>query len=156
MICGWPAGTQRCRAAARKVASFRRADAAQVCNDVGFVILGGQLESSLVLPAWQIVNERWRDEWKAEAPPLPRSDVSFRLDQKTANLRVATVSSLNQWSVTTEGKQKKSTCANRVSLQKNNNNHSVRRGRYRSVLASILALHCSKKRQISRWPWPAE
>ena len=86
---------------------------------------------------------------------LPSPHVSFRLDQKTANFKVATESRPNQWSVSTEGKQKKSTCANRVSLQKNNNNNSVRRVNYWKFSASILALHCSKKRQTSSWPRPA-
>jgi hypothetical protein len=34
------------------------------------------------------------------------SDVSSRLDQKTANFKVATRSSVMQWSQLTEGKQK--------------------------------------------------
>ena len=41
---------------------------------------------------------------RAEAP-APRSDVSFRLDQKTGNFKVAAVSRKNQWGVLTEGKQ---------------------------------------------------
>ena len=53
-------------------------------------------------------------EWKmlrllrggsAEAPG-PRSDVSFRLDQKTANFKAAIGSRHMQWSVLTEGKKK--------------------------------------------------
>ena len=42
---------------------------------------------------------------RAEAP-LPRSDVSFRLDQKTGNFKVAIASRPMQWSVITEEKQK--------------------------------------------------
>ena len=42
---------------------------------------------------------------RAEAP-LPRSDVSFRLDQKTGNFKVARDSRLMQWSVLPEEKQK--------------------------------------------------
>ena len=42
---------------------------------------------------------------RAEAP-APRSDVSFRLDQKTANFKKAIVSRVMQWSGLTEGKQK--------------------------------------------------
>jgi hypothetical protein len=42
---------------------------------------------------------------RAEAP-VPRSDVSFRLDQKTGNFKVAIGSRLMQWSALTEGKQK--------------------------------------------------
>ncbi len=37
--------------------------------------------------------------------PVPRSDVSFRLDQKTGNFKMAEVSRQNQWGVFTEGKQ---------------------------------------------------
>ena len=42
---------------------------------------------------------------RAEAP-FPRSDVSFRLDQKTGNFKVAIVSRQMQWGPLTEGKQK--------------------------------------------------
>ena len=37
---------------------------------------------------------------------VPRSDVSFRLDKKTANFKVAIASRPMQWSGLTEGKQK--------------------------------------------------
>ncbi len=43
--------------------------------------------------------------WRAEAP-VPRSDVSFRLDQKTANFKVAIVSREMQWSELTGEKQR--------------------------------------------------
>ena len=42
---------------------------------------------------------------RAEAP-LPHSDVSFRLDQKTANFEVTMVSRPMQWSPLTEEKEK--------------------------------------------------
>ncbi len=42
---------------------------------------------------------------RAEAP-VPRSDVSFRLDQKTGNFKVAIGSRPMQWSALPEGKQK--------------------------------------------------
>ncbi len=42
---------------------------------------------------------------RAEAPVLSR-DVSFRLNQKTANFKVALVSRETQWSAFTEEKQK--------------------------------------------------
>ena len=42
---------------------------------------------------------------RAEAP-VPRSDVSFRLDQKTGKFKMAKVSRQNQWGVLTEGKRK--------------------------------------------------
>ena len=41
---------------------------------------------------------------RAEAP-VPRSDVSFRLDQKTGNFKAAMGSRVMQWSAITEGKQ---------------------------------------------------
>ena len=37
---------------------------------------------------------------------MPRSDVSFRLDQKTGNFKAAIDSRAMQWGVLTEGKQK--------------------------------------------------
>ncbi len=39
--------------------SFRSADAAQVCNDVGFVDVDGVFECSVAKAARQIVSERW-------------------------------------------------------------------------------------------------
>ena len=42
---------------------------------------------------------------RAEAP-APRSDVSFRLDQKTGNFKAAIISRVMQWGVFTEGNQK--------------------------------------------------
>ena len=46
-------------AAARGGASFRSADAAQVCSNVGFVLVEGAFECSFALAARQIVSERW-------------------------------------------------------------------------------------------------
>ena len=46
-------------AAARGGASFRRADAAQVCSNVGIVALDGVIECSFAIAARQIVSERW-------------------------------------------------------------------------------------------------
>ena len=42
---------------------------------------------------------------RAEAP-VPRSDVGFRLDQKTGNFKAAMGSRVMQWGASTEGKQK--------------------------------------------------
>ena len=62
----------------------------------------------------------------AEAP-APRSDVSFRLHQKTANFKVAIASRHMQWGPFTEEKQKNQLAnKKRVSLHKNNNNHEGR------------------------------
>ena len=47
------------RGAARGGASFGRADAAQVCNDVGFFADDGAFECSAAPAARQIVSERW-------------------------------------------------------------------------------------------------
>ena len=41
---------------------------------------------------------------RAEAP-VPRSDVSFRLDQKTGNIKAASGSRQEQWGFMTEEKQ---------------------------------------------------
>jgi hypothetical protein len=67
---------------------LRCADAAQVGSDVGILVFDGPSECSLANPA------------------IPRSDVSFRLDQKTANFKVAVASRPMQWSPATEEKQK--------------------------------------------------
>ena len=94
---------------------------------------------------------------RAEAP-VPRSDVSFRLDQKTGNFKVAMVSRVMQWSALTEGKQK-----NKLAQKEFRFIKSIiiiiiiiREGNYPLSFASISALHCSKRRVISRWPREAE
>ena len=85
---------------------------------------------------------------RAEAH-VPRSDVSFRLDQKTGNFfKAATDSRAMQWSALTEEKQKNEHA--QTELHKNNSN--VRGGNYMLAFASISALHCRKRRQISRLP----
>jgi hypothetical protein len=38
---------------------LRRADAAQVCSDVGFLVADGVFECSIAIAARQIVSERW-------------------------------------------------------------------------------------------------
>ncbi len=50
------------RSSLRGNSSFRRADAAQVCNDVVFFFADGEFECSLAIAARQKVSERWR-EW---------------------------------------------------------------------------------------------
>ena len=54
---------------------------------------------------------------RAEAP-VPRSDVSFRLDQQTGNSNAVTPCRVMQWSVLTEGKANISACH-----MKNNENN---------------------------------
>ena len=45
--------------AVKRSASLRRADAAQVCNNVDFVEGDGLIECSFAIAARQIVSERW-------------------------------------------------------------------------------------------------
>jgi hypothetical protein len=85
---------------------------------------------------------------RAEAP-VPRSDVSFRLDQKTANFKVVLDSRVMQWSFLTEGKQKNELAQKEFRFIKT---IIIRGGNYLMFFASISALHCSKRRQTSRWP----
>ena len=79
---------------------------------------------------------------------VPRSDVSFRLDQKTGNFKVAIQSSQMQWGVFTEGKQKNELAQKEFRFIKT---MIMRGGNYLLLFASISALHCSKRRQTSRW-----
>ncbi len=60
---------------------------------------------------------------RAEAH-VPRSDVSFRLDQKTGNFKAAKESRLKQWSVLTEGKQTNELAQKEFRFIKNNNNNN--------------------------------
>jgi hypothetical protein len=53
-------------AAARGGASFRSADAAQVCSNVGFVVVDGVFECSVAAAARQIVSERLKDGERGE------------------------------------------------------------------------------------------
>ena len=89
----------------------------------------------------------------AEAP-APRSDVSFRLNQKTGDFKVAVVSRLMQWGALTEGKQTNEHAQKEFRFIKTI--RIIRGGNHLSSFASILALHCSKRRQTSRWPYIAE
>ena len=85
----------------------------------------------------------------------PRSDVSFRLDQKTGNFKVAFDSRLMQWSALTEGKQKNELAQKEFRFIKTMI-IIIRGGNYLVSFASISALHCSKRRQTSRLPSRAE
>ncbi len=87
---------------------------------------------------------------RTEAPG-PRSDVSFRLDQKTGNFKVARDM---QWGVLTEGKQKNELAQKEFRFIKTI--IIIRGGNYPMSFASISALHCSKRRQTSRWPLAAD
>ena len=86
---------------------------------------------------------------RAEAPP--RSDVSFRLDQKTGNFKVAMCSREMQWSLLPEEKQKNELAQTEFRFIKTII-VIIRGGNYLPFFASISALHCSKRRVTSRWP----
>ncbi len=91
---------------------------------------------------------------RAEAP-LPHSDVSFRLDQKTGNFKVAKHSRPMQWSALTEGKQKNELAQKEFRFIKTII-IIIRGGNYMLSFACISALHCSKRRQTARWPRAAD
>ena len=91
---------------------------------------------------------------RAEAP-LPRSDVSFRLDQKTGNFKMAINSREMQWSALTEERQKNKLAQTEFRLIKTII-IIIKGGNYSSFFASISALNCSKRQQTSRWPSAAE
>ena len=78
----------------------------------------------------------------------PRSDVSFRLDQKTGNFKVAMVSRVMQRGALTEGKQKNELAQKEFRFIKTI--FIIRGGNYVQSFASTSALHCSKRRQTSR------
>ena len=84
----------------------------------------------------------------------PRSDVSFRLHQKTGNFEVAIESRPMQWGASTEGKQKNELAQTEFRFIKRI--IIIREGNYLPSFASISALHCSKRRVISRWPFAAD
>jgi hypothetical protein len=83
-----------------------------------------------------------------------RLHISVALQQKTANFKVAIANRPMQWSVLTEEKQKNQLARTEFQLIKNNNSKGG--GNYPASFASTSALHCSKRRQTSRWPLRAE
>jgi hypothetical protein len=93
---------------------------------------------------------------RAEAP-VPRSDVSFRLHQKSGNFKVAIGSRVMQWgpwTEETEGKQTNELAQKEFRFIKTI--MIIRGGNYPVSFASISALHCSKRRATSRWPYKAD
>jgi hypothetical protein len=60
-----------------------------------------------------------------------------------------------QWSALTEGKKKNELAQTEFRFIKTII-VIIREGNYLPLFASISALHCSKRRQTSRWPFPAE
>ncbi len=83
-----------------------------------------------------------------------RLHISVALQQQTASFKVAFGSRKMQWSATTEQQRNESTCTYRVWLQKNTNNHQGK-GNHSIAFASTSALHWSKSRDASSWPWTA-
>ncbi len=75
---------------------------------------------------------------RAEAP-VPRSDISFRLDQKTANFKVAFGSRVMQWSVLTEEKQQNQLAQTEFRLIKT----IIIRGRANTCRSSLLYQRCT-------------
>ncbi len=90
---------------------------------------------------------------RAEAP-VPRSDVSFRLDQKTGNLKMVMPSRAVQWSALTEEKQKNQLAQTEFRFIKTI--IIIKGGNYLMVLAATSAFDSTKRREISRWPSIAE
>jgi hypothetical protein len=80
--------------------------------------------------------------------------ISVALKQKSANFKVAILSRAMQWGVLTEGKQKNELAQKEFRFIKTI--IKIRGGNYPLSFASISALHCSKRRQTSRWPSRAE
>ncbi len=84
----------------------------------------------------------------------PRSDVSFRIDQKTGNFKAAILSLAMQWSVLTEENQKNELAQTELRFTKTI--ITITGGNYPWPIAPIMmisALHCSKRRQTSRRPF---
>lgn len=92
--------------------------------------------------------------WGRAEAPGPRNDVSFRLHQKTAKINASGLNRAMQWSVLTELKQKNELAQNEFRFIRTI--IITRIVNYRKSFASISALHCSKRRQISRWWWSAD
>ncbi len=80
--------------------------------------------------------------------------ISVALQQKTANFKVAIHSRPMQCSVLTEGKQKNKLAQTEFRFIKTT--IIIREGNYLPSFASMSALHCSKRRVMSRWPYIAD
>ena len=81
--------------------------------------------------------------------------ISVALQQKTGHFKVTIASRVMQWSHLTEEKQKNELAQTEFRFIKTII-VIIRGGNYSSSFASISALHCSKRRQTSRWPSRAE
>ena len=86
--------------------------------------------------------------------PSPPHQRCTAAKQKTANFKVASSSRAMQWSALTEEKQKNQLA--QTELHFTNTIIIIRGGNYSVFFASTSALHCSKRRQTSRWPLEAD
>ena len=86
--------------------------------------------------------------------PVPCSDVSFRLDQKTGTFKVTTGSTQMQWSLLPEEKQKNELAQKEFRFIKTI--IIIRAGNYLSSFASISAFDSTKRRVTSRQALAAE
>jgi hypothetical protein len=80
--------------------------------------------------------------------------ISVALQQKTGNFKVAFLSREMQWGASTEGKRKNELAETEFRFIKTIIIKMC--GNYPLFFASTSALHFSKRRQISRWPYMAE
>ena len=81
--------------------------------------------------------------------------ISIALQQKTGNFKVAITSREMQWGPLPEGKKKNELAQTEFRFIKTII-VIIRGGNYVLVFAPISALHCSKRRQTSRWPLRAD
>ena len=124
---------------------MRRADVAQVCNNVGFPNDDGAFECSKATSARQIASERWREGGGLKHVVLAATSA---FDSKTGNFKVVKVSRAMQWSGLTEEKQKNQLAQTEFQFTKTT--IIIRGGNYSLVFAFTSALHSTKRRQISR------
>jgi dipeptide/tripeptide permease len=82
--------------------------------------------------------------------------ISVALQQKTGNFKMAVLSRQMQWSAMTEEKQKDELAQKEFRFIKTITIIIISGGYYLSSFASTSALHCSKRRQTSRWPKRAD
>ena len=84
----------------RARASHRSADAAQISNNVGLLVVDGQFERSIARAAAQGVRERLR-RVRGAAALSSRGDICSAIDEQTAGLEVTMIRRLMQRGVTT-------------------------------------------------------
>jgi hypothetical protein len=79
--------------------------------------------------------------WGSAEAPVPRNDVSFQIDQKTANFKAAIMRRPKQWSDLPEGKQKNELAGAEFRFIRGCNY-------FPPSIVSASALHCSKDGQL--------